>query len=229
VRPQVELARLHASPVFRGRGVSRGDGGAVMTIPGLFAGDVTLRLLREWLRRIGHRPYASGIAFNADCWEKTFARLDRRVDELADRSGGPIALVGHSRGGLLARGVAHRRPSAVRCVVTLGSALSDPHDVSAPVRALIAGLRSYHEHVTDRRGRRGCLRLDCACGWTTHLHAPLAPHITLTSVYSHDDGVVASRACSPPDATAVEISGSHVGLAWNDRAYAAIASALAAP
>lgn len=220
--------RLRRSPVFRGEGVPHGDGGHVVTIPGLFAGDATLALLNDWLRRVGWVPRRSGTTFNADCWERVLERLERRVAQVAGEAGRPVALIGHSRGGLLARALAHRRPDAVDRVVTLGSALGDPHDVSAPVQAIIAGLRAYHGATTDRRARRGCLSTECACGWIRSVVDPLPDSVRVTSVYSRDDGVVHPRACRPPGATAVEVSGSHAGLAWNPRAYRAVADALAA-
>ena len=49
----------------------------------------------------------------------------------------------------------------------------------------------------------------------------------LTSIYSRGDGVVWWGSCVAPDATNVEITGSHVGLAFNRKAYRAIADALA--
>ena len=49
-RSVAELAALHASPVFWGRGVPRGDGRLVIVVPGLFGNDLYLRpLYNEWL------------------------------------------------------------------------------------------------------------------------------------------------------------------------------------
>jgi triacylglycerol lipase len=222
----LELAQLYASPVFYGRGVPRGDGRSVILIPGLFAGDASLALLHAWLRRIGYRPQTAHIVVNADCSQRALDRLDRRLVAVAARTDAPIALIGHSRGGHLARALAHRRPNAVDTVITLGTALTDPYDVSRPVQALITGLRAYHSAVTDRHERRGCLTATCSCSFAGHLQGPLEPHVALTSIYSRNDGVVPAHTSRPADATAVEVTGSHVGLAWNPRVYAAIARAL---
>ena len=51
---------LRLSPVYLGFGVPRGDGGAVVLVPGFLTTDVYLAELYLWLRRIGHRPYLSG-------------------------------------------------------------------------------------------------------------------------------------------------------------------------
>ena len=226
MRWQLELARLHTSPIYFGREVPRGDGKSIVLIPGLFANDATLAFLYGWLRRIGYRPHGARSVFNADCWQKVFDRLDRRVVDIAKQANGPLALIGHSRGGHLARALGHRRPELVDTVITLGTPLINPYDIARPVQAAIGALRVYHSRVTDRRERRGCLTHACSCSFLAHLYDPLDPIIALTSIYSRDDGVVPARACTAPDATAIEISGSHIGLAWNHQAYFEIAQAL---
>ena len=67
LRWQAELARLLADPVWRGRGLPRGDGGPVLLVPGFLAGDPSMAVLARWLRRLGHRPVRAGIAFNVRC------------------------------------------------------------------------------------------------------------------------------------------------------------------
>jgi hypothetical protein len=53
--------------------------------------------------------------------------------------------------------------------------------------------------------------------------------VRLTSIYSKGDGMVRWSSCVVPYADNVEITGSHVGLAWNRKAYTAIAEALHEP
>src|SRR3954469_20974481 len=95
LRSLAEAARLFGDPVFRGVGVPRGDGAPVVLVPGFLAGDASLAVLRAWLRRRGHRTYRSAIAWNVDCSEAAVRRLDRRVIEVAERTGRPVALIGH--------------------------------------------------------------------------------------------------------------------------------------
>src|SRR5919107_1112753 len=73
-RWQAELARLMVDPVWRGQGLPRGDGSPVMTIPGFLAGDGSLSVMRQWLRRLGYRAYASGIQMNVDCSDRAVDR-----------------------------------------------------------------------------------------------------------------------------------------------------------
>ena len=67
LRWQAELARLLVDPVYRGAGVPRGDGSPVLLLPGFLAGDSSLTVMAEWLKRIGYKPKASGIRFNVAC------------------------------------------------------------------------------------------------------------------------------------------------------------------
>jgi triacylglycerol lipase len=226
----LELARLQADPLFWApdrRDVPRGDGSPVVLIPGFLAGDPSLVVLGTWLSRIGWRPHRSGIAVNVDCSDRALDRLDRRVAEIAGRTGRKVALVGHSRGGHFAKALAHRHPERISAVVSMGSGLDTPFDISIPTRAAVAAVRWVHEHTTDRVARNGCLTATCRCRFAHDYTAAFPAEVALTSIYSRDDGVVWWEACTVPYARCVEVSGSHVGLAFNARAYLAVARALA--
>ena len=58
---------LHSAPVYYGLGVPRGDGSAVIVIPGFLGTDHYLWEMNLWLRRMNYKPYMSGIGWNADC------------------------------------------------------------------------------------------------------------------------------------------------------------------
>ena len=53
---------LRASPVFCGFGVPRGDGSAVVLVPGFLGTDWYLLDLYGWLGRLGYPPYAAEAA-----------------------------------------------------------------------------------------------------------------------------------------------------------------------
>lgn len=52
-----DLLLLHSSPIYYGLGVPRGDGSAVVLVPGFLGTDTYLKQLHAWLGRIGYRPY----------------------------------------------------------------------------------------------------------------------------------------------------------------------------
>jgi triacylglycerol lipase len=56
---------------------------------------------------------------------------------------------------------------------------------------------------------------------------PFPPEVALFSVYSRSDGVLRWQTCVADYAECIEVSGSHIGLAFNRQAYRAIAECLA--
>src|SRR5437588_5314290 len=120
-RIALERAALSRDPVLRGHGVPRGDGRPVLLIPGFMAGDLSLGVMAAWLRSLGYRPCRAGIRANVDCSARALERLEGQLERLADRHGQKVSVVGHSRGGSMARVLAVRRPDLVRAIVCLGS------------------------------------------------------------------------------------------------------------
>jgi triacylglycerol lipase len=222
LRWQLELARLVVTPVFRGEGLSRGDGAPVLLIPGFLAGDSSLSVMRGWLGRIGYEAHESGIRSNVDCSDRAVDALELRLEAIAARSGRKTALIGHSRGGHFAKALARRRPELVSSVVSAGAGLDTPYDISRPTQAAISAVRSFH----GARGRRGCFTAECDCRFAHDYAAAFPEEVPITSIYSKGDGVVRWRACVVPYARCVEVSGSHVGLAFNRKVYAELATTL---
>src|SRR6476619_6821263 len=84
-RWQLELARLLGDPVFRGVGLPRGDGRAVVLMPGLGGGDLTLLVMAMWLQRLGYRPRLCGFVANVSCSETAMERVERQLELLHER------------------------------------------------------------------------------------------------------------------------------------------------
>ena len=119
-RMYLEWLRLIRDPVFRGDEVPPGLGRPVLLVPGFLAGDWTLRTPCDWLKRMGYRPRMAGVAFNVMYSEVMLRPLIDTLTALHRRTGARVSLVGHSRGGVLAKVLAHRRPDLVEQVITLG-------------------------------------------------------------------------------------------------------------
>ena len=229
-RAWLELARFPADPVvMHRRCVPRGDGRAVVLVPGFLAGDQTLVLLAWWLRRLGYSPHFCGIAANADCSERAFQRVTREAVSLERRAGRRVAIVGHSRGGHVARALGAARPDLVSHAISVGAGLESQLAISTPAYAAVVATRRAL-HLTGRARNRACLTEECPCSFTRwHSgHFP-ADRVRLTSIYTKSDGVVRWNGCLVPYAECVEVTGSHIGLAFNGQVYCAIAAALAAP
>ena len=116
----------------------RGGRRPVVVMPGRSTGDATTLPLRAYLRTLGHRPHGWGLGTNDGDVDRL---LPLAVDAVAARAeaGGPIALVGQSLGGFVAREVARSRPDLVDRVVTLGTpifARRSPGEITCPVTAI---------------------------------------------------------------------------------------------
>src|SRR5713226_4040812 len=98
----LEFGRLLIDPVFRGVDVPRGDGRPVVVLPGLFGNDFYLEPIRGWLRRIGYTPIPSTLALNAGCPRRLRDQVLMEIIRRLDRAVAPVALIGHSRGGIIA-------------------------------------------------------------------------------------------------------------------------------
>ena len=228
MRWQAELARLLVDPVYWGDGVARGHGEPVVLIPGFLAGDASLSVMRGWLERMGYDARPSGIVANVDCSDRALDRLDALVARIHRESGRRVTLVGHSRGGHFAKALSRRHPDRVAAAVSMGAGLDRPFDISVPTKAAVAGFRAVYSRTTDRVARNGCFTDTCRCKFTQDYAGEFPDEVPLTSIYTRGDGVVRWEACVVPYATCVEVTGSHVGLAFNRKAYRAVATALAA-
>ena len=227
VRWQAELARLLADPVWRGVDCPRGDGAPVLLIPGFMAGDQSLSVMATWLRKLGHQPRRAGISFNVRCSDTAVDRLERTLNHIHLTTGRQVAIIGHSRGGHFAKALASRRPDQVAQVISMGSGLDEPFDISEPTRLAVEGVRRMVARRDVGRAEKGCFTHSCLCRYAEDYRAPFPESVPLTSVYSKGDGVVRWRACVVPYARNVEVTGSHIGLAFNRHAYREIARTLA--
>lgn len=185
-----------------------GGGRPVLVLPAFLTGDSYTRDLREFLERCGFRASGWGLGIN---WGPTPKLLDgvlRRFDALY-RDEGPLALIGVSLGGLMARNLAYERPDQVRHVVTIASPFRLPTATTlGPLVRLCAPAYSPAIQV-DR------------------LLSPLP--VPSTMIFTRDDGIVAwDRCCGDdPNGEAVQLSGAHLTLGSDPRARRAIVRRLA--
>ena len=141
---------LHASPVYYGFGVPRGNGEPVVLVPGFLGSDRYLTEMHLWLRRIGYGVSTCGIWLDTSCSEQAMLRIERRVQELAGQHEGRVAIVGHSRGGYLAKALAARRPDQVSHVITLGSGAAK--NTRVQTYGALPGYRAVFDFVPQGKG-----------------------------------------------------------------------------
>jgi hypothetical protein len=190
--------------------VPHGDGSPVLLIPGFLSGDWSTVRARVFLAAIGYRPETARLWFNPGPTQAMMAQLEETFLRLAGKQ--RVSLVGVSLGGVLARDLARRHASAVRCLVTLCSPVRFP--VTTPLAPFARMLSPLHDPAWLARSR--CIA------------APLA--IPVTAIHSKEDGVVDWRQClleESPWTRNVAVKGRHMTIASNPEALTAIAWALA--
>jgi pimeloyl-ACP methyl ester carboxylesterase len=198
-----------------------------MLIPGFLAGDLSLSLMARWLKLIGYRPCRAGIVANIDCTDRALGRLETQLAGFADRHGRAVTVVGHSRGGTMARVLGVRRPDLVECVVSLGSPMTDELAVHPLVRAQVETVALLGTLGVPGLFSRGCSDGACCASAREQAAGRFPRGVGFTSVYSRSDGVVDWRACLDPAARQVEVSSSHVGMAVNAEVFRVLADTLA--
>jgi len=208
----LEFARLSwRLPALLGK--PRGQGRRVLVMPGFGAGDESTLVLRNYLSALGYRPRGWGMGRNGGDVPELLDRLSERVRHLADAAGAPVALIGWSLGGYLAREAARDAPASVSRVITLGSPV-----VGGPKYTLVG---RYFES-------RGMSLDDIEAVVDARYDQPL--QVPVTAIYSRRDGVVAWLGCideRSADVEHLEVPTSHIGLGFAPEVYGIIADRLA--
>jgi pimeloyl-ACP methyl ester carboxylesterase len=224
-----EFAQLFADPIYYGVGAGRGDGRLAAVLPGLFANDWYLYPLRSWLGRIGLRPVRSSLAINAGCPERLTRQIEREIERRLKSRPGPVALIGHSRGGILARAIAARLGEDASHLILLGSPVGaierwtgwpESNTGAGNPRVALASNRARSMLDPD------CSVPRCGCPFPADLRKPVSPATQVVSIYSENDPVVPAWACPVPGARNIQVSGTHSGLVYNGAVYRELAAVL---
>jgi len=206
-RRRAHRARLAAAP--------RGDGEIVVVLPGMGMGDFSTATLRRYLRHLGFDARGWGLGrHRPEVWT-TLPRMLARLETWAAEGGAPVALVGWSLGGVVARELARLRPDLVRCVVTLGAPV-----VGGLKHTAIAGLFRVQGWDLDDVARR----VEAAN------QVPI--RVPVTAIWSRRDGIVAWQAAidrATPGVENVEVGSCHWGLGLDPDVLVRVARAVAVP
>ena len=214
----------------------------VIVVPGFGSGDRYPLPLRRYLGGLGYRASGWGLGTNlagtnlphslADLSERwnfqaresyngeagvpfVIDRLYDRVVEEHRITGAPIALIGWSLGGYMAREVARDLPDIVDRVITMGSPVVGGPRYTA-VASLFARRGQDLQWIEDEIERRE-QRL---------ISQPI------TAIYSKTDGIVGWTATLDrysPRVRHVEVDAAHLGMGFNHRIWREVVAALREP
>ncbi len=215
-RAMFEFASFYASRRFLST-LPKGDGHAVLTLPGFMATNSSTRPMRGLLKELGYAAHGWNSGRNVRVNEELLAKLEEQVDRLAQDSGEKVSLVGWSLGGVLARELAKLKADSVRQVVSLGSPISDDRNHTNAAR-----LFKFFNGDEPENLRGGQFQgLD------------MAPPVPTTSILTKTDGVVHWRgSVQDPHKTNgfpsenIVVYASHCGLGVNPSVMIALADRL---
>jgi pimeloyl-ACP methyl ester carboxylesterase len=213
VRAPFEFASV-ALHVHALRQAPRGNGRAVLLVPGYLADDHSMRPLGAYLKYLNYDVYYTELGRNMGKVNADMMRLGDRVESVSQSVGGEkVTLIGWSLGGVLTREVARLFPDVVQEVLTLGTPI-----VGGP----------KFTSVGKRYAKRNNIDLD-EFELDVHQRNSIGLTQPVTSIYSKSDGVVAWQASVDiynHQATNIEVNGSHIGLGVNPKVWLTIADVL---
>lgn len=198
----------------------QGDGHGVLVLPGFMATDRSTGPMRRLLSSLGYETAGWELGRNVKVDNARVAQMVECVEDLYEKTGGKISIVGWSLGGVFARELAKMLPEKVRTVISLGSPISDDrnHTNASKLFEWLNG--KDPEPLKD--------------GHFTGLDQ--APPVPTTSILTKSDGVVhwrgsvqASDAGLPGQTENIVVNASHIGLGVNPTVMLAIADRLAQP
>jgi pimeloyl-ACP methyl ester carboxylesterase len=225
LRYGLELTRLLVDREFL-RPSRQSAPSTVLLVPGFMAGDQSLGVLAQWLRRRGSRAATVGIWLNTDCAERAVGLIELRLAQLAERFDRRVVLIGQSRGGELARVAAVRNPELVSSLVMLGSPVLSPLSVAPAVLRTVRSVARLGDLGVPRMLSAECGNGQCCAMFRGDLQAPMPPAVRGVSIYSRSDGIVSWEACLDRTAEHVEVESSHCGMSVNAEVYRVLASIL---
>lgn len=201
--------------------VPRGNGHAVLVLPGFLSPDQIMWPLRTYLSYLGYRAHPWGLGYNlgfsTEYHYDIEALVEHRLKEVVIASGDrKVSVIGWSLGGVYAKFLAKRYPSFIREVITLGSPISgDTSKVS---------IWRVYEYVSQMQFADPKFRKKLR-----ELNEPLRG-VPITAIFCRKDGVVPWRNSIEEDGPGVqniEVKASHTGMGLDPFVYYLIAHRLA--
>lgn len=224
-------SKLALDPVLRRVAPRAPKPMAVLTLPGFGGPEISLNPLNAFLNSQGFLAEGWGLGTNKGPRDEAslpemIERLEPKLERLADKTGGKVALVGQSLGGIYARELARALPHLADRVITLGSPAYLRRDGIDQLNAILPAAMRWitgkkpEDHLEDHPQEQ--------------IHA--APPVPLVAIFSALDGVASAKTTAIPAGELtfegalprenIQITGSHIGMAVNPLVLVAVADRL---
>jgi len=202
--------------------VPPGAGRPILIIPGFLAGKRSASALHHVLSAAGWDAIVAPVGRNAGPAQHSVDRSEQALLTLGSRTGEPVRIIGHSRGGQFGRILAVRHPELVSQVIGVGTPLT----VKYP-SYLVVKLPAEALDKAWRKGAFGHVDVHREQAVDDQRYLPFPDQVDLVSVWSRSDGIVDWRLSLEPAATNIEVKASHLGLINSISGVRGIATGLA--
>ena len=215
IRTIAELGTLFFALPFL-RKVPKGNGQAVMVLPGFLTNDIFTGILRLFLLNRGYSVHGWQLGFNWTYNEYLGGLMYKRLNDLYETYNSKIILVGWSLGGIYSLVLANLYPELIHMVITLGSPTKIPEGtLVVKIYRFMSRLFSGEIEKLDPEIVR---------------FMQTTPPVPTTSIWSKTDGIVPWQHCVIEETAwteNIEVSGSHCGLGHNSKVLKIIGNRLA--
>ena len=192
----------------------KGDGHAVLVIPGFMASDISTAPIRRLLSHLGYDVHGWELGRNL-AYLKDLEKLSQKIDQLYKSQQKPISLIGWSLGGVYARELAKERPEQIRQVIAMASPFGGIREDN--------NANWLYDFI---HGSNGVDKV--APEWLADLPNP-AP-VPSTAFYSKQDGIVSWKVCMEKVEDKwhqnIELDTSHIGMGVSPEALTIIVDRL---
>jgi pimeloyl-ACP methyl ester carboxylesterase len=208
----VEFARLAAAFPALVLQV-RGNGEAVVVLPGYGASDTSTAPLRGYLSWLGYDVHGWDLGRNTGNVREFLPQVAAQIRQIFERSRSSVNIIGWSLGGVIAREIARDYPEMVRQVITMGSPVvggAKYTSLGALFEKRGADLDEMEAAIAARESR------------------PIT--VPVTSIYSRRDGIVGWQASIDrhnAQVEHIEVCATHLGLGISPDVFKIIARKLA--
>ena len=215
-RSLLEWTSIYAIFPFIPRRI-KGEGRPVLLIPPYLGDDYSTSFVRRYLTSLGFKTYKWDMGFNM-VKSHYIPRLEEKLDDIYQKHGQKVNIVGWSGGGIFAKIMANRHPNQVEQIVTIASPVWGVMDMKTPVYGI---LEFFRGKSLKERNQRFLAELE-----------PI-PDVPVTCIYTKTDGLVPWKHCMEAESYReniknIEVYGSHSGLGANASVLMITANALSA-
>ncbi len=194
----------------------KGNGQAVLVVPGLLSSDLNTWPLRRMLKKMDYAVYGWEMGMNLANLDD-LSLLDQKLKAIYKNHQHKVIVIGWSLGGIYTRKLALDNPGLIEQIMTLGSPFRSLHAPGPAMTTLKLLYRSNEIPIPEEHRE-----------WLTQCQAPLP--VKTTCIYSTIDGIVPWNLCleSIEDDLHknIKVRSSHNGMVHNLQVLKAIVAQL---